>query len=175
MLAAAGAVVIALGGAGAWWATRDGEPVRPPLPVDPKPPDPVPPPVPPKPPDPIPPVPPKPPVPPVPPPPVPNPPVPPVTPKPVVLCPKRIGTIRQGLNVLGVPPASSCDGVLTVDATPWAIVTIDGREIGETPREVRLGAGAYRVRAAHPELGTRQETVTITAGKRQTWRPTFAK
>ncbi len=64
--------------------------------------------------------------------------------------------------------------MLTVVATPWAVVAIDGRAIGETPREVRLGAGTYRVRATHPSLGTREESVTIKPGKRRTWSPTFA-
>jgi serine/threonine-protein kinase len=92
-----------------------------------------------------------------------------------VQCKKGIRDVGEGLNSVATPPESSCDGVLTVDATPWAIVVIDGREIGETPREVRLGAGTYRVRASHPALGTREQTVTIQAGKRRSWSPTFAK
>ena len=45
-------------------------------------------------------------------------------------------------------------------------MAIDGREVGETPRELRLGAGSYKLRASHPTLGTREETVKIAPGKR---------
>jgi hypothetical protein len=62
-----------------------------------------------------------------------------------------------------------------VVATPWAQVAVDGRDIGETPRELRLGAGLYRVRASHPVLGIREHSVTIKAGKRMIWSPTFGK
>ncbi len=86
---------------------------------------------------------------------------------------KGIRRVGEKLNSIATPPESSGDGVLIVVATPWAVVAIDGRAIGETPREVRLGAGTYRVRATHP-LGMREQTVTIKPGKRQTWSPTFA-
>jgi hypothetical protein len=75
--------------------------------------------------------------------------------------------VREGLNSVRTPPASSGDGVLSIDATPWALVTVDGRQVGETPREIQLGAGTYRVKATHPQFGTREETVTIAAGKRR--------
>jgi serine/threonine-protein kinase len=87
---------------------------------------------------------------------------------------KGIKTISQELNAIPTPGEASGDGVLTVVATPWAEVEIDGRDVGETPRVIRLGAGSYKVRASHPALGTREQTVTIKAGKRQTWSPTFA-
>ncbi len=87
---------------------------------------------------------------------------------------KGVRLVRQQLNSIPTPPESSGDGVLMVLATPWAEVAIDGRSIGETPREVRLGGGTYRVRATHPALGTRERVVTIRAGKRQMWSPTFA-
>ncbi len=87
---------------------------------------------------------------------------------------KGVRYVKPELNSIKTPPAASGEGVLAVVATPWAEVQIDGREIGETPREVLLGAGSYRVRATHPALGTREQTVTIKAGKRQVWSPTFA-
>jgi serine/threonine-protein kinase len=88
---------------------------------------------------------------------------------------KGIRSIGTELNSIRTPPASSGDGVLTVVATPWAQVAVDGRDIGETPRELRLGAGLYRVRASHPVLGIREHSVTIKAGKRMIWSPTFGK
>jgi hypothetical protein len=93
----------------------------------------------------------------------------------VVKSTKGIRKIGEDLNSIQTPPESSGDGVLTVIATPWANVSIDGRTIGETPREARLGAGTYRVRASNPDLGTREQIVTIRAGKRQSWNVMFAK
>jgi hypothetical protein len=88
---------------------------------------------------------------------------------------KGIHSIAQQLNSIATPPASSGNGVLAVVAAPWAEVVIDGRGIGETPREVLLGAGSYRVRATHPTLGMREKVLTIKAGTRQVWAPTFAR
>ncbi len=87
---------------------------------------------------------------------------------------KGIRQVGEELNSIKTPAESSGEGVLAVVATPWAEVFIDGRSIGETPREVRLGAGSYRVKATHPALGTREQSVTIKPGKRQVWNPTFA-
>jgi eukaryotic-like serine/threonine-protein kinase len=108
-----------------------------------------------------------------------EPPAPAVTPQPAprAAAPAARKGIRQvggDLNSIKTPAAATGEGVLTILATPWAEVEIDGKEIGETPREVRLGAGTYRVRASHPALGTRERSVTVEAGKRQTWNLTFA-
>jgi serine/threonine protein kinase len=87
---------------------------------------------------------------------------------------KGVRFVKSELNSIPTPPAASGDGVLAVVATPWAVVTIDGNEVGETPREIQLGAGTYRVKASHPALGAREQMVTIKPGKRQLWKPTFA-
>ncbi len=101
------------------------------------------------------------------------------TPHPSVLrSPKPKKGVKQvggRLNSIRTPPASSGEGVLTVMASPWAIVSVDGRDIGETPREVRLGAGRYLVRAAHPALGARERFISVKPGKRQVWSPSFGK
>jgi serine/threonine protein kinase len=86
-----------------------------------------------------------------------------------------IRAVRDALNSLRTPPASSGEGVLSVVATPWAIVSINGHAIGETPREVRLAEGAYRVRASHPTLGMTEAQITIVAGKRKLWSATFTR
>jgi hypothetical protein len=88
---------------------------------------------------------------------------------------KGIRLVKPELNAIAVPAAASGAGVLAIQATPWAEVSIDGRPIGETPREVLLGAGAYRVRASHPDLGTRDTVVQVKPGKRQVLNLTFAK
>jgi serine/threonine-protein kinase len=88
---------------------------------------------------------------------------------------KGIRLVRGDLNSIPTPGAKSGDGVLAVVASPWAEVSIDGKEIGETPREIRLGAGSYRVRVTHPALGTREQNVVIQPGRRQVWSTAFAK
>jgi serine/threonine-protein kinase len=111
---------------------------------------------------------------------VPAKPAPPPRPAPVEARPPRVAAAAKGvrfvkpeLNSIPTPAAATGEGVLAVVATPWAEVQIDGREIGETPREILLGAGSYRLRATHPALGTREQTVTIRPGKRVVWAPTF--
>jgi hypothetical protein len=74
--------------------------------------------------------------------------------------------VVEGMQVLKVPPAASGKGILTITASPWANVVLDGRELGETPREALVGEGTYRVRLSHPTLGTRETTVTVPAGRR---------
>jgi len=63
--------------------------------------------------------------------------------------------------------------VLVLQASPWAVVSIAGALLGETPREVRIAAGAYDVCAAHPELGVREDRVEVRAGERTLWAATF--
>ncbi len=88
---------------------------------------------------------------------------------------KGVRQVGARLNSIRTPSVSSGEGVLTVLASPWAEVSIDGREIGETPREVRLGAGRYLVRATHPALGARERVISVKPGKRQIWNPSFGK
>jgi hypothetical protein len=87
---------------------------------------------------------------------------------------RGVRLVKPELNAIPTPAAASGEGVLAVVATPWAEVQIDGRDIGETPREVLLGAGSYRVRATHPALGTKEQVVNVRAGRRIVWSPTFA-
>jgi hypothetical protein len=75
--------------------------------------------------------------------------------------------VVEGMNVLKVPAAASGQGVLTITANPWAIASLDGKELGETPREARVHAGTYRIRLAHPTLGNRDATVTVAPGQRK--------
>jgi serine/threonine protein kinase len=62
-------------------------------------------------------------------------------------------------------------GLVRVHATPWATVSADGTRIGETPRDLRLGAGSHRLRAEHPTLGAAELTLTVEPGRRLLWRP----
>jgi len=72
----------------------------------------------------------------------------------------------EGLNAMKVPAAATGEGVLAVTASPWGVVSLDGRELGETPRELRLGEGYYHVKVSHPTLGAREKTIVVVAGRR---------
>jgi serine/threonine-protein kinase len=72
---------------------------------------------------------------------------------------------------LGLPAEASGEGVLAVNATPWATLLVDGRRLGDTPREVRLPAGRHRVRVEHPRLGSVETSVEIRPGRRSGWYP----
>jgi hypothetical protein len=54
-------------------------------------------------------------------------------------------------------------GVLALNALPWAEVWIDGERTGETPvGNLRLPIGKHSVLFRHPELGEEHHTVTVT-------------
>jgi hypothetical protein len=65
-----------------------------------------------------------------------------------------------------VPPAASGDGILSVNATPWGHLSVDGRAVGETPQELRLPAGRHRVRIERKGRPTVDAVVTVKAGRR---------
>jgi hypothetical protein len=56
-------------------------------------------------------------------------------------------------------------GMLSVNASPWAAVSIDRREVGETPLgNLELPAGPHEVVFRHPEFGERRRHITLRAG-----------
>jgi hypothetical protein len=56
------------------------------------------------------------------------------------------------------------DGVLQVNAQPWATVSIDGREVGDTPLgNLRVPLGPHEIRFQHPNLGQQTRQVVISA------------
>jgi hypothetical protein len=55
---------------------------------------------------------------------------------------------------------------MSVNATPWAEVTIDGKGVGETPiANYLLPIGTHEVVFRHPELGERRQTVVVKVGE----------
>jgi serine/threonine-protein kinase len=84
---------------------------------------------------------------------------------------QRAPRIRSapGAGGLPLPPRSSGDGLVFVNATPWAHLSVDGIALGETPRTVRLPAGSYEFRVQHPKFGVRKERIEVRAGVRKTW------
>jgi hypothetical protein len=79
------------------------------------------------------------------------------------------------MNLIKSPPPTSGQGILTVTASPWGVASVDGKELGETPREARLGEGYYRVRVTHPTLGVKETTVVVPPGKRVLFNARFTK
>jgi hypothetical protein len=71
-------------------------------------------------------------------------------------------TIRAGaLTPLTITPPM---GRLSINAEPWAQVTIDDRAIGDTPlANVSVSLGEHQVVFRHPQLGERRETVIVRA------------
>lgn len=58
------------------------------------------------------------------------------------------------------------NGVLSINAQPWAEVWIDGERIGETPiGNLSRRVGTHEVVFRHPDLGERRESVVIVVGK----------
>ena len=55
------------------------------------------------------------------------------------------------------------NGVLSINAQPWAEVWVDGQRIGETPiGKISTSIGQHEVVLRHPEFGERRQTVTVT-------------
>jgi hypothetical protein len=55
-------------------------------------------------------------------------------------------------------------GTIAINATPWANVTLDGKELGETPvGNTSVPIGAHEVVFRHPQLGEQRFTATVTA------------
>jgi hypothetical protein len=72
----------------------------------------------------------------------------------------------QGVTVSAgqttVMPISLPQAVVNFNAVPWADVVIDGTPIGQTPIANLLQTiGTHKVEFRHPELGTKQVTVTV--------------
>jgi hypothetical protein len=58
------------------------------------------------------------------------------------------------------------DGVVNLNALPWAEVWIDGRRIGETPLgNLKLPIGEHEALFRHTQLGERRQTFVVTANE----------
>jgi len=55
------------------------------------------------------------------------------------------------------------DGTLSLNATPWAEVWVDGEKVGETPiGNLPITIGAHEFIFRHPELGEQRHVTTVT-------------
>ena len=56
------------------------------------------------------------------------------------------------------------DGRVSINAVPWATVSIDGNSVGETPLgNVSLSVGEHQITFRHPQLGERTQKVIVKA------------
>lgn len=55
------------------------------------------------------------------------------------------------------------NGSLSINALPWAEVSVDGRGVGTTPlANLSVPIGAHEITWRHPQFGERKQTVTVT-------------
>jgi hypothetical protein len=55
------------------------------------------------------------------------------------------------------------NGILNINAVPWAEVAIDGKPLGPTPLgNISISVGSHDVVFTHPQLGERRQTVLVT-------------
>jgi hypothetical protein len=53
---------------------------------------------------------------------------------------------------------------MSANARPWADVTIDGANVGQTPiANLSISIGTHEILFRHPQLGDRRQTVVVTA------------
>jgi hypothetical protein len=53
---------------------------------------------------------------------------------------------------------------VSINATPWADVLVDGRSVGVTPlANLKMAIGAHEIVWRHPTLGERKRTIQVTA------------
>ena len=56
------------------------------------------------------------------------------------------------------------NGTVSINALPWADVTVDGRAIGTTPlANISLPIGTHEVVFQHPQLGEKRQSVQVKA------------
>ncbi len=65
-----------------------------------------------------------------------------------------------------VRPPGGGSGRLTLNAEPWAEVTLDRKPIGKTPiLGLEVPEGRHHVLFLHPQLGSREEWITVRGGE----------
>jgi hypothetical protein len=75
-------------------------------------------------------------------------------------------------RVVQVPPGKVAgltldlpQGVVSLNASPWAEVWIDGQRMGETPiGNLGVAIGPHEIVFKHPQLGEKRQAVSVTAG-----------
>jgi len=74
-------------------------------------------------------------------------------------------TIAIAADRISVVTFEPPHGALSVNAVPWAEVSLDGRALGETPLgNISATVGSHEVVFRHPNYGEQRRTVAISAG-----------
>jgi serine/threonine-protein kinase len=61
--------------------------------------------------------------------------------------------------------AVTADGRVSINAVPWAQVSIDGKQIGDTPLgNVTVPVGEHEIVFRHPQLGERRRMILVKSG-----------
>jgi serine/threonine-protein kinase len=56
-------------------------------------------------------------------------------------------------------------GIVNLNASPWAEVWIDGRRVGDTPiGNLAVPIGPHEIVFRHPEFGEKKQAVSVTTG-----------
>jgi hypothetical protein len=75
-------------------------------------------------------------------------------------------TVRVSAGKTAAARIDLPNGVVNINAQPWAEVWIDGERVGETPiGNLARPIGTHEILFRHPEFGERRETVVIEAGR----------
>jgi hypothetical protein len=62
-------------------------------------------------------------------------------------------------------PVALPQGIVHVNATPWADISIDGKSFGQTPiGNLKLTIGSYEVVFRHPQLGEKTVSALVKVG-----------
>ena len=81
-------------------------------------------------------------------------------------------TVEPGLD--GALAARG-EGRVLVTVHPWALLSVDGQAVGETPQDLRLPAGLHRLSVRHPALGGAELELDVEPGRQVTWRPALGR
>jgi hypothetical protein len=77
---------------------------------------------------------------------------------------RRAVTVQVSAGRTSNVTAPIPNGSVSINALPWADVSIDGRPVGTTPlANLSVPVGRHEIVFRHPQLGERKQTVTVTA------------
>jgi serine/threonine-protein kinase len=73
-------------------------------------------------------------------------------------------TVQVAAGKTATPTVTIPTGSLSINATPWADVQLDGQAVGTTPlANLSVPVGTHEIVFRHPQLGERRQTVTVKA------------
>jgi hypothetical protein len=73
-------------------------------------------------------------------------------------------TVEVAAGRTSVVPVAVPNGRLSINASPWAEVWLDGQPVGQTPvANLSVPVGQHQIVWRHPQLGERRESVDVTA------------